>query len=465
MGNPLEAVSRQPERSSIREGNEGTGVNFPWEEAAVDSYKEFSKSNPERLPYVEGAIKTFFEQELKNLDLYKSKEKQAAFPYTVIRVKEFAKALFNTYGQSENLSPRVPESGNDSEATDGPRIHKEFFFTTVLETHNGHGFTMVERAMHEAMQALPAALTALREGREPDDIEFYTLGFPTNELGHMSPSFADEMVKQPFESLGQLYAEFVKHELSEDASGPQTQVTFSGISMGCNFAAEAARTLVDEGILTQSSGATGDKKQAPHLTINAYSPTGTNESSLSYAQIGAGFIADTIAVLATNTSAREIAFAEKSFFNDLKTYLAQRKDGPKMATYMDAEQTKLKGKVVGTTGSIVQTLLRRVPFDPRLKINKITGLMDPTLFSLSRSFEAKSQKGKPVTTQGGKEARSGQTLGAQTLGRREPQHREFGVRSSHNIPFFGLRTDSEMRRWDKVAQTLQRLEADKARAS
>ena len=136
-----------------------------------------------------------------------------------------------------------------------------------------------------------------------------------------------------------------------------------------------------------------------------------------------------------------------------------------MATYMDAEQTKLKGKVVGTTGSIVQPLLRRVPFHPRLKINKITGLMDPTLFSLSRSFEAKSQKGKPVTTQGGKEARSGQTLGAQTLGRREPQHREFGVRSSHNIPFFGLRTDSEMRRWDKVAQTLQRLEADKARAS
>ena len=45
------------------------------------------------------------------------------------------------------------------------------------------------------MRALPAALTALENGQEPEDTEIYTLGFPTNELGTMDAPFTDAMVE------------------------------------------------------------------------------------------------------------------------------------------------------------------------------------------------------------------------------------------------------------------------------
>lgn len=137
-----------------------------------------------------------------------------------------------------------------------------------------------------------------------------------------------------------------------------------------------------------------------------------------------------------------------------------RSDGKKLVPYMDAEQRQLKGKVSGLFGSIVQKLLRGILVSHDLKINKVTGVWDPTLFSILRMMEVARQRG--MTTERVDETgarRKLHSLARHTLARGKEKHREFAIRSSHDIQFFGAHTENEMRRWDRVADTLHLLEA------
>ncbi|MEK7144871.1 MAG: hypothetical protein AAB794_03400 [Patescibacteria group bacterium] len=282
---------------------------FPWGDAGLDEYAKARADAPEKVALMKEVIYTFLDQEVKNTRIYESRG--ASFPYTVIRIKDLARALYNVEQSS------VAEPAREANRT--PSIkHVEFVMTSVLATVHGHPFTFCEEAIHQTMRALPSALTALENGQEPEDTEIYTLGFPTNELGTMDAPFTDAMVENPFKTLGSLYGESVeKLALENKNQNQKMELVFTGVSMGANFAAEAATALLDKGLVTQSRESASIER--PHLTLNLYTPAGLNEAALRKLQISLGFVAEGVYQLAANPVVRKIAPNEGKFLEGLKT--------------------------------------------------------------------------------------------------------------------------------------------------
>lgn len=416
-----------------KESNPHLVEDFPWGDAGLDEYAKARKDSPEKIAVMKEVLYTFLDQEIKNTSIFEAQG--ASFPYTVIRVKELAKALYKAY------NPTFPNRSNESEKTHEKELskkHVEFVMTSVLATVHGHPFTFCEEAIRQSMRALPSALEALENGEEPEDIEIYTLGFPTNELGTMNESFTNAMVASPFKTLGSLYGETVETlALRNRQSNKKVNLTFTGFSMGANFAAEAATALIEKGLVTQSQE--DSSSQLPHLSLNLYIPAGLNESSLRKFQIGLGFLAEGAVQMATNPVVRTIAPNEGKFLDELKGVLQQKG----ITAHMDTEEAARKNKVTSLTGSIVQQLIRGVPINPNLRANKVVGTLDPTMYSRSRNSRLAEQK----------KDYSG-SLGAHTIREDHPNQRTFGIKMSHTPPFF---RESEFKKWDKIVESIQRL--------
>lgn len=422
-----EGLERQPTR---RDPEQESGAHmldmFPWGDAGLHEYAKARKETPENIAAMKEVIYTFLDQEVQNTRIFESPG--ASFPYTVIRVADLARALYRA-SSGEVASTNMPEGAL-------PKKHIEFVMTSALLTIHGHPFTFCEEAMHQTMRALPTALEALENGEEPEDIEVYTLGFPTNELGSMEEDFTNAMVEAPFKTLGSLYGESVETLALKNLNpDQQTELVFSGVSMGANFAAEAAVMLLDKGLVTQSR----EETKKPHLTLNLYTPAGMNESMFRTPQIGLGFAAEGIVQMSSNPVVKEIAPNEGKFLEKLKPVL--QKQG--MYPHMDHEQVKRKNKVTSFTGSIVKKLVQGVPVRPDLIANKIVGMKDPTLYSMKRNRALAEQN----------EDHS-DSLGAHSIRESNPNQRTFGVEMSHTIPFF---RESEFKRWDRVVEKLQAL--------
>jgi len=401
---------------------------FPWGDAGLDEYAKARTDAPEKVALMKEVMYTFLDQEIQNTRIYESRG--ASFPYTVIRIKDLARALYNA--ERTSVAEPTNEVGRASSAEAVPSTkHVEFVMTSVLATVHGHPFTFCEEAIHQTMRALPAALTALENGEESEDIEIYTLGFPTNELGTMDAPFTDAMVESPFKTLGSLYGESVeKLALESKKQNQKMELVFTGVSMGANFAAEAATALLDKGLVTQSREDASIEQ--PHLTLNLYTPAGLNEAALRKLQISLGFVAEGVFQLAANPVVRKIAPNEGKFLEGLKTVL--KKEG--IEAHMDEAQTERKNKVTSMMGSIVQKLIQGVPIDPNLVANKLVGTVDPTLYSMERNRKLTKQKEEHPNS-----------LGSHTIRESHPNQRTFGVQMSHTIPFFRA---SEFKRWDKV---------------
>ncbi len=426
---PSESQPENPERS------QHLLESFPWGDAGLAGYSEWAKGDPGRVEIMKDVIYTFLDQELRNTGIYESGAEGAAFPWTVIRVKELARALVEKYGQlppaAEEISSPPPQSSAEERI-----VKKEFVMTSFLATFHGHPFTFCEEAMHQALRALPDAIRATSEGREPDDIEIYTLGSPTNELGMISPEFSERMNEDPFGALGRLYAGFVENTALQNRNPDQrTELNFTGISMGSNMAAEAAKALLDRGEVTQSREKNRDAT-VPHLTMNMYTPAGLNESPLRHAKIPVGFVMEGMYQLARNPGVRRIAFGEKDFLENIKRIYEPRG----IRAHMESEQ---KSRKEGVLKSILTKISHGVPVAENLKANELIGLKDPTMFSFKRSRQAKAKR-----------AEHGETLAGAMLDRNNPNRRKFGIQMSHTIPFF---RPSEFKRWDRIAELLKTM--------
>ena len=200
-GFPGSQIKKSETNIAERESGSHLLDMFPWGDAGLDEYAKARADAPEKVALMKEVIYTFLDQEIKNTRIYESRG--ASFPYTVIRIKDLARALYNV----ERTSVTEPTDEVDRAPS---TKHVEFVMTSVLATVHGHPFTFCEEAIHQTMRALPAALTALENGQEPEDTEIYTLGFPTNELGTMDAPFTDAMVENPFKTLGSLYGESVE---------------------------------------------------------------------------------------------------------------------------------------------------------------------------------------------------------------------------------------------------------------
>lgn len=442
-------VSRK-ERANQVERTESVHVRIPWEEEASRAYAEHAADHPEHIPYVREALRALFEESLSNMRLYSSDTLRASFPYTHVSVAKVAKSLLHKHGHVlANRTPAGSPHQDDEKQTASERKHTTFLFGSVMKSFHGQGLTFSEEVIRQVMKRLPAALEAVRAGREPEDFEIYTLGFPTNELGHMDPSFLESARHEPFKAIGALYAESIKKEIgAEGDADKRRDVTFSGVSMGCNFAAEAADILLREQALTQARG----NQQLPHLALRFYSPTGLNDSR---AQIVTGFIADAVATLATRKEARNIALGEVRLMKDLKSHLGARSDAPRMVAHMDDEQARMKEDLLAT---ITDRITRGVPIPGNLQATSITGLADATLFSSSRLQEALRRRRAtiPIADEND-DVKDVHPLSRNLLPRDINTRREVGVKSLHNVVLFGQYRESELKRWDIVADTLRKL--------
>jgi hypothetical protein len=434
----LEGFTSNQEESKKEDQLEQTPKHLlednPWAEGGLDLYKEKNKDRPDRVEAVREAIYTMFDQEINNSVLFESKETGATFPWSVVRVGDLAKELYKK--SHPDFDPEKLERLSEDH-----KSKKDFLVTSFLTTANGNIFTFADHVYHQVMMALPEAFRALDEGREPEEIEIYTLGSPTNEVGLMSPQFTEEANKDPFGAYGKLYAEFVReHGLSKTIGGKKTELTFSGISMGGSFATEAAKRLIEQRVVTQDRKE-NTEENLPYLRINMYTPAGlNNDSFLRHLQTVVGFIGEGTYQGLTNPVVRKVAPNEGKTVQRLNEIYIKKGIMP----HMEPDQKAAKKKLLL---GIIKQLVSGVPVDPTIKANEIIGLSDPLMYSRKRNKEAKRQKEK-----------HGESLGAHTLPRTGENRRVFGIDMSHTIPFY---RENELKRWDRVADILIEMQKKK----
>lgn len=398
--------------------------NFAWGTYGVKEYQNFDK-DPARNEAVKDILNTFLDLEVQRMGMFQSKESGVSFPYTSINLKELAE----TFCLKDKTSREVSNSPSKRE-----RI--EFIFGSILGTQDAGPFDFCDEAIHKMMMEFPRAIRALKEGREVDDFTIYTLSSPMNELGTMTADFSERIQKDPFDTMGELYAETVQNVLDNRKSDKRLAVNFTGISMGASLAGKTAEKLIERKLLTQSREK-NEETGIPNLSITSYEPTGRNESPFRFLQIPLGFGIEARYQLAKNPMLKEVLSKRGKFIESLRKIMQARG----FEAHITDEQAEYKKKTTGILGPLVKKLILGVELNESVKSNEIMGVKDPTLYSPSRHREALGKR------------RGAKTLGSVMTGRPHENRRVFGnIQMSHTIPFYGRK--NEMKRWMRAAEAL-----------
>ena len=373
-------TEQNKERKSIRER-----IVFPHLEPIVKLMeKQFGNTEREIDPkVVEDILYAFIEQRIECAGVYSSQEHKVAFPWGVTDTAELAKKLYEQYS-GESLPPQLtPNSAKKK---------REFMFTSLQLVQSGSQFAFMEEPMHQAIKDLPNALTALKEGREPESNIIYTLGSPTNELGTMSEEFLEKIRQgEAFDEFGALYAEFIRAEGLKERE-ENTEVLLYGQSMGASFATGTAQYLLEEGAVTQSREVL-QEKQVPFLQIRLDMPVGSSELSPERKkwQIPIGFALDGVITAATDPYLRPVMMKDKAFLSSVQEIFTEHG----MPLVMSEEQVNLKKEGIKET---VNALREGTPVPKGLKVTKVVGLADPLMYSGEFRKEAKEHKEEHLKT-------------------------------------------------------------------
>lgn len=181
--------------------NKAKKISFPHAESILRLFRDKYKDDLEKEKIIENVLYEFFEQEMKNIEIFESKEFGASFPWTVIKTKELTKKIVEKYSDKEDLGERLEKFKKENSIE-----KQEFIFSSGSIMKSGYPFTFVEEAMHQAISSLKINLLELQEGLEIKDQEIYTIGLPTNEFGKISPEFLEELKTDPFGTMGKLQA-------------------------------------------------------------------------------------------------------------------------------------------------------------------------------------------------------------------------------------------------------------------
>jgi hypothetical protein len=418
------------------ESKENTGkIAFPHGEEAV---RLFEKEYPENLQQIEKAgeiFKTFFEQEMKNITIFKSKE-EVDFPYTHINIGELAKELYSKNSKTP-LKEKLEENKEKS------ILKKEFVFESFLTTVNGNPFTFVEEAMHQAVMNLPRALENLKNGIEPEDMEVYTLGSPTNLLGTMTRDFYEGIKKDPFRNLGRIYAELIEEKINKELENkkPKIYVELYGISMGAGIAAMTGEKLLENNEFTQETQPEETEDRKTFLQIKAVLPVTLSRSKIKKIQIPVGFFYDSVKGLISNQYIRKIGPGEPSFIKNVNEQLAKRG----IYENNSPEQKEMKSK---SMPRLILALGDGLVLKEDTKVDEIYGLRDSTTSTSSLKKDAEMQKKLHP-----------ETIGTNIIPRERENSRTFVVNASHlDIPGAIFKEKSELRRIKVAVEKLEALE-------
>jgi hypothetical protein len=437
MKNKFESNSEEgimPEKNLAKQsGLESEEIShkilFPHGEFGIKSYEKEYGNDPKEIEKVRNIFDTFLSQEVANVTLYKSEKYDVTFPYTRINIKDFAKALYEKYGEA-NKEYKVREN-------EQKHIDREFIFPGAplnpKMLDNGP-FHFVGESLHQCVEKLPAALEKMKNGEEPDEFEIFMLGTPINELGTVSPEFLENFKKDPTVAMSDVFVEFIeKNGTAKDNPNDKLDIELYGISWGGGTAAITGEKLLETGAFTQDSQKSKEENLAK-ITIRAQNPVSLSRSKIKGPQIWLG--APTNNLISKDQYAPAMGKAMPEFMNQVDVALEKRgihKD-------MSADQQKMKKSGML---AVLLSFRKGVKLKPETKVNEIYGLQDLTTKASSMTREAREQ----LETHGG-------SLGQNLLKPQRENSRVFGVNTFHEIPWF---RENELRRIRKAVMELGKL--------
>jgi hypothetical protein len=410
-------------KAETENGSKNEKIIFPHAESILRLFKDKYKDEPEKAEVVRGILYEFFDQEMKNTQIYNSKKFDSSFPYTFINTADLSRKIFTKYSGKE-----IPEISFEENAK-----KLEFVLGSGTMMKSGYQFTFVEEAMHQAIIALKRDLMAVQRGENPADQKIYILGLPINEFGKISPEFSVKLKADPFKAMAEIYSEFIESKMLEERKTEikNLDVRLYGVSMGASFAAATGQKLIEDKAATQNQEK--ESEPIPQLFIRMDAPVGLSKSKNKSWQIPVGYAAEIIYQSFLDPKFR---LADPKFMKQVKAVLNKRG----IRENMSEDDLKYKKEAIQ---SIIGHLRKGVEFNESLKVNKVSGNFDPLLFSVRNYLEEKKRREK-----------SPNGLGKNIAPRSEKNRREFMINMTHTPAFF---RDNELKRYYEVAKTLQNL--------
>lgn len=428
------------------EGAPEAELQFPHGEYALKLFEKRHKDNSHKEALVNVARyleEEFFHDTLHNIDVFESNG--ATMPYTVVNATEIARRI---HEQLPEVTPEQRAQAGKLPATGREPQHKQYIIEpSFYQTFSGGPFTFTEFALDEYYKSVFGALQALRRGDEPDTVEIYTLGAPTNYLGHVSPEWAERFQKgNAFEMLGELYAEFIAEHLPQDEEErKRTHLVLQGHSASSSYALETGRQLLERHLVTQNRGMDKqpDEIDLPQLQLLLDNTAGMNET---YGAKGmamkAGFAADVAIMTLTRFGLVRVAAGEKGFMEKVVEHPAVKAKGLK--TYTDPEQTEMKKEIIET---LKERITRGEPFAENVKANVRYSTNDMTIHNRDKNRAIEQAKAEAAE-------RTGHEQNAIVMrNESNPNLREFPNTGFHNPDWF---RDSVMDQWGRAAAFILR---------
>ncbi len=427
---PEEVVENKTEKETL-------GLIVPQAEAEIMMYENEYENNPEHIGKLREIFQILTEQGIQNTQIFHSDEVNASIPWTVIRLPELAKALYEKHASIPVQTETTNSQDKNTEHTFAER--REYIFATSISVQGADEFGWVEESMHQMIRHLPRAIEDLKNGREPENFETYMMGMPTNTLGEISEEFSNNLKKDPYEYMGRLYADFISKQATQIEG--KKAIELYGISMGGGFAAKTGEKLIQSGAGTQNFGQEGIENTAPFLQIKSMVPVSMGHTEKKNWQIMPGFVAESVVAL-TSPGIRKIGKDLLGFQKKVNEQLVERGINENMSD----EQKKLKKD---SLSSIITGLGKKLEIDPSVKLTKVIGLQDLTMYTPSFNREAQKHREENLEENEGEA-----TLGTQIVSRKEENQRTFGINVHHNLPFF---REAEYKRMKKAAEAMMKI--------
>lgn len=401
-------------------GKEKGGVEpkIPMIEATAKECEPFM-GRPETGEKLQEFLNAYFAEALKNINLYRSEKMGAAFPYTVVRLRDVAQALYEKMGSPKTVDEQASDGEEEPDAAEmekeeaSRRPKKEFIFGTMFSVGSAHAFHWTEHGIDEIAKKLPGAIDALRHGKEPDNVEIYGMGNPAGELGQVSDTFLKDMGDKPFETEGELYAEFLASISGKNEGERAPFLRLFGVSMGASMAATTAESMLKNSAATQSFE-DSKSKELPYVSVNMQAPVGIEDSwNKKWWGFVPGFAVEGMLQMATSGYSRKVGGAEGTFI-DIVTKAAEEKGITKSD---DPEENKRKEEVIK---KLLTELGKGMPIPEDLKTNEVVGIYDPLMNGEFR------ERVKEMN-----EEWRGWGIGENIVPREDENRRQFAIKETH----------------------------------
>ncbi|MEI8269827.1 MAG: hypothetical protein WCG45_00500 [bacterium] len=404
-------------------------IKFPHGEYGINEYeKEYGSENTEKVREI---FDTFLNQEIANLQIYKSEKFGVSFPYTRIDMNNFTKEL---YEKATGKKSEVKNQNNNEKRT----VNREFIFPGAPlkgDLSDNGPFHFAGESMHQCIGRLPSALEKIENSEEPDPFEVFMLGTPVNELGTMTPEFLEKFKKDPTRVMADVFAEFIEKDFNDKKNeNDKLNIELYGISWGGGVSAITGEKLLESDNFTQDLKQAKEKEK-PKIIIRAQNPVSLSRSKIKGPQIWLGATLNDI--VSGDKYGPTMGKENPGFIKQINSALAKKGIHPDLSP----EQQKMKKSAIL---DVVLSFRKGVVLKPKTIVNEIYGLNDLTTKSRSLTKEVKGQK-----------EFHNETLGQNLAIPKRENSRVFGVDTFHEIPWF---RENELRRINKAVEKLKELQ-------